>query len=137
MSLIEYAADSGQAVDDAAPIEPSPAPVFQLLQVAAIVSSPTNPRKSFDQAKLQELADSIKASGVHQPVLVRPLPASRLHDTFNNCGDGEPLAEFELVVGERRLQRLSWRRWYVSCICDRAPLRANHDLPGPYSPVIC
>lgn len=98
MSLIEYAADSGQAVDDAAPTDPTPAPVFQVLQVAAIVSSPTNPRKSFDQAKLQELADSIKAAGLHQPVLVRPLPGSRVAET-----SGERVRPtHELIAGERR-----------------------------------
>ncbi len=46
------------------------------------------PRQSFDDARLAELAESIKARGVLQPVVVRPL-----------AGGG-----FELVAGERRLR---------------------------------
>lgn len=46
------------------------------------------PRKSFDEEKLEELADSIREHGILQPLVVRPK------------GDGE----YELVVGERRLR---------------------------------
>lgn len=42
------------------------------LPLTAIRPSATNPRKSFDPEKLQELADSIEQQGVLQPVLVRP-----------------------------------------------------------------
>lgn len=73
-----------------------------LIQIAPalIVASLTNPRKTFDQGKLAELAESIKASGLHQPVLVRPLPASRVADTAGM----NPRPTHELVVGERRLR---------------------------------
>lgn len=101
MSLTEYAADSGTAIEHTPADEPDRT-TFEVLGLASIATSLTNPRKSFDQAKLQELADSIKASGVHQPVLVRPLPASRLEDTFTHRRPGDPLASFELVLGERR-----------------------------------
>ncbi|HEY5582555.1 MAG TPA: ParB N-terminal domain-containing protein, partial [Rhodoferax sp.] len=47
---------------------------FRFVPLAAVVASLTNPRKSFNPTKLAELAESIKASGVHQPILVRPLP---------------------------------------------------------------
>jgi ParB family chromosome partitioning protein len=47
--------------------------------------NPRQPRKRFDPAALQELADSIRASGVIQPILVR------------RDGDG-----YELIAGERR-----------------------------------
>ena len=71
--------------------------------VHSIAPSLTNPRKTFDQAKLQELADSIKASGVHQPVLLRPLPAHRLEDTHRDArANKRPAPEFELIAGERR-----------------------------------
>jgi len=43
-----------------------------MLDLAAIRSSPTNPRKKFDDVALAELAESIKAKGVLQPILVRP-----------------------------------------------------------------
>src|ERR687896_1834602 len=46
------------------------------------------PRRRFDDARLAELAESIRARGVLQPVVVRPLPGGR----------------FELVAGERRLR---------------------------------
>lgn len=71
---------------------------FAFVPLAAIVPSTTNPRTHFDAAKLQELANSIQASGVHQPVLLRPLPASRLEDTAHMA----PRPEYELVCGERR-----------------------------------
>lgn len=48
--------------------------------------SPFNPRKRFDQAKLQELAESIKAMGIIEPIVVRPVKAGRV----------------EIVAGERR-----------------------------------
>lgn len=78
---------------------------FARLALAHIEPSLTNPRKTFDAAKLQELADSIKASGVHQPVLVRPLPGSRLEDTHLDPATGKKrtvLPTHELVAGERR-----------------------------------
>jgi len=55
-----------------------------------ILPSKTNPRKRFDAAALDELAASIRAQGIAQPILVRPHPGS---------GQG---GRFELIVGERR-----------------------------------
>lgn len=78
---------------------------FARLQLAHIAPSLTNPRKTFDHTKLAELAASIKASGVHQPVLVRPLPGSRVADTSIDPATGkrrEVLPTHELVAGERR-----------------------------------
>ncbi len=71
---------------------------FAQAPLALIAKSLTNPRKTFNQAKLDELTSSIKAMGVHQPVLLRPLPASRLEDTAYM----QPRPEYELVCGERR-----------------------------------
>ena len=51
-----------------------------------LVISPTNPRKTFDEDAMQELAASIRENGVLQPLLVRPR-AER---------------SFEIVFGERR-----------------------------------
>lgn len=65
-----------------------------------VLASATNPRKHFDPAKLQELADSIKTGGVHQPVLLRPLPAARVPDTVGLS----PRPTHEMVAGERRLR---------------------------------
>src|SRR5229473_6644975 len=54
-----------------------------------IQESKTNPRRTFDEAKLAELASNIRQHGVLQPILVRPLPDGK--DGF-----------FELVAGARR-----------------------------------
>jgi ParB family transcriptional regulator, chromosome partitioning protein len=51
-----------------------------------IQPNPRQPRNSFDDQSLTELAESVKANGLLQPVLVRPL-----------AGNG-----YELVAGERR-----------------------------------
>ena len=54
-----------------------------------IVAEPATSRaRSFGDAELEELADSIRAHGVLQPVLVRPLAGGR----------------YELLAGERRLR---------------------------------
>lgn len=107
MPMTEYA-EAGTAIAD--PVDtnsqaPTTAePSFLMLPHTLIVPSLTNPRKSFDPAKLAELAASIAASGMHQPVLVRPLPESRLQDTFRDRRPGQPLPTHELVAGERRLR---------------------------------
>jgi len=49
--------------------------------------NPYQPRKQFDQDKLQELADSIAQHGVFTPILVRHTPLG-----------------YELIAGERRLR---------------------------------
>lgn len=56
------------------------------LAVNDIIPNKEQPRKTFDEAALQELADSIKQHGVLQPLLVRPLPTGG----------------YQLVAGERR-----------------------------------
>jgi len=68
---------------------------FANIPLDRITASLTNPRKHFNPATLAELAESIRTSGVHTPVLVRPLPGSRLADT-------ERSVQYELVAGERR-----------------------------------
>jgi ParB family chromosome partitioning protein len=51
------------------------------------------PRRSIQTQPLEELAASIKANGVIQPIVVRPLP-----------GGAEGAARYEIVAGERRWQ---------------------------------
>jgi len=55
------------------------------LPISRIRPNPWQPRQTFDAAQLDDLARSIKAQGLLQPVVVRP------------AGDG-----FELIAGERR-----------------------------------
>ncbi|UMT84147.1 ParB/RepB/Spo0J family partition protein [Paracidovorax citrulli] len=106
------ATDQNDSVTVALPT-PGAGPQMRMVAVSSIVASLTNPRKVFKQEPLQELADSIKASGVHQPILLRPLPAARVAETsraartsapawpFATTNKGEPI-EYELVAGERR-----------------------------------
>lgn len=56
------------------------------LPVDLIKPNPNQPRRHFDEAALQALADSLESRGVLQPVLVRPVPGGT----------------YELVAGERR-----------------------------------
>jgi len=82
----------------------SAGPQMCMVDIDLIEESLTNPRKYFDADKLRELADSIKAGGVHQPVLLRPLPGHRVPDTWGKRSPKDPLPAYELVVGARRLR---------------------------------
>ncbi len=69
------------------------------IPLARVFTNPTNYRRTYDPAKLQELADSMKLHGVLQPVLVRPRPGS----ARSRAARGRDMAnEYELVIGERR-----------------------------------
>ncbi|MFN3375603.1 MAG: ParB/RepB/Spo0J family partition protein [Burkholderiaceae bacterium] len=83
---------------------PGAGPQMRMVEVALIEESLTNPRKHFDQTKLRELADSIAASGVHQPILLRPLPGHRVPEIWGFRRQGAPLPVYELVAGARRLR---------------------------------
>ena len=61
--------------------------VFEV-PVAEIARSPWQPRQTFDEEALRELADSIRANGVIQPLICRRNAEGR----------------FELIAGERRLR---------------------------------
>jgi ParB family transcriptional regulator, chromosome partitioning protein len=77
----------------------APAEVFgahyKEIEVSAITPNPRQPRRSFDEEALDELAESIREVGLLQPVVVR------------TAGPGR----YELIMGERR-----WRA------CQRAGL---------------
>ena len=64
------------------------------------INSPTNPRRrrGLDVDSLRALADSILAHGLGNPILVRPLPASRLEETAGM----DPRPAYEVIAGERR-----------------------------------
>ena len=51
-------------------------------------ANPRNPRRSFDEAELEELAASIREHGVIQPIVVRPVKGAT--------------DRFEIIAGERR-----------------------------------
>jgi len=75
---------------------------LQNLAVELIERGRYQPRSDFNEEALQELADSIKAQGVVQPVVVRPLSSGSGH--------------YELIAGERR-----WRA---------AQLAGLHEIPA-------
>ena len=60
---------------------------FQYLAIDTIHESTTNPRRTFEESKLHELAESIRQHGLIQPITVRP----------NSEG-------FEIVAGARRFR---------------------------------
>lgn len=64
------------------------------------INSTTNPRRrrGLDLDSLRALADSIIAHGLGNPILVRPLPASRVEETSGM----DPRPAYEIIAGERR-----------------------------------
>lgn len=80
--------------------QPMPGGGLAMLAISDIEPHPEQPRRHFDEAALAELAASIAARGVIQPVIVRPMAEGR----------------YQLVAGERR-----WRA------AQRAQL---HEIPA-------
>lgn len=76
------------AIEASASAEPAGKPLE--ISVDQIARNPWQTRSVFDEVALAELAQSIAATGVVQPILVRPLPAER-----------HPL-RYQLITGERR-----------------------------------
>ncbi len=71
------------------------------IPIANLKPSPSQPRRLFNKNSINELADSIKAKGLVQPLVVRPSPSDA-----NN---------YEIIAGERR-----WRA---------AQIAQLHDVP--------
>ncbi len=61
-----------------------------------IKPNPFQPRRDFDEARLQDLADSIKQYGVLQPLIVSRVEVEK--------EGGGLVTEYELIAGERRLR---------------------------------
>ncbi|MBB6227204.1 ParB family chromosome partitioning protein [Polymorphobacter multimanifer] len=75
------------------------------LSLADIVANPTQPRRQFTVEAMAELVASVKAHGVLQPILVRPVADGR----------------YEIVAGERR-----WRASQTAGL---------HDIPALIKPL--
>jgi ParB family transcriptional regulator, chromosome partitioning protein len=58
----------------------------KVIPIDQLHPSPLNPRKAFDEAELQELSNSIRTTGLIQPLIARP----------------DPAGGYEIVAGERR-----------------------------------
>jgi ParB family transcriptional regulator, chromosome partitioning protein len=83
-----------------APVPPPPTPVESTgkpleIELTQIIRNPFQTRTHFDEAALAELALSISATGVVQPIVVKPLsPQETAHEP------GHP--RYQLITGERR-----------------------------------
>jgi ParB family transcriptional regulator, chromosome partitioning protein len=80
--------------------KPSSEDTLQTLAVDLIHRGQYQPRQDFDSEALNELADSIRAQGVIQPIVVRPLKGKK---------------SYEIIAGERR--------WRAAQIADL------HEIP--------
>jgi ParB family chromosome partitioning protein len=65
----------------------NPPPADRRVLISEIRPNPHQPRRYFDDARLTELAESIKQQGILQPLIVRKLEQG-----------------YELIIGERRLR---------------------------------
>lgn len=74
--------DANSAVDG-----PTSDEELKKVPVAKLERGRFQPRQTFDEERLEELADSIRAQGVVQPIVVRPIAGGK---------------RFEVVAGERR-----------------------------------
>ena len=74
-----------KAAAEAPSLEATPQDTLRRMQVSALSPGRYQPRRNMDEAKLGELADSIRAQGVIQPIVVREVEGS-----------------FEIIAGERR-----------------------------------
>lgn len=85
-------------------------PQVVFLEIDKVVANPTQPRQTFDDNDIEELAHSIKSKGVLQAILVRPAKGSG--------------GVYEIVAGERR-----WRAAQKAGLREiPAMLRELNDL---------
>jgi len=80
--------ESGSAGDSGASVETDGSRGVRLVPIDRLGPSPYQPRRSFDETGLDELAESLRVRGVLQPLLTRPSAAKP------GC--------YEIVAGERR-----------------------------------
>ena len=66
------------------------------VDVEKVKPNPFQPRREFDEARLRDLADSIRQYGVLQPLVVSRMEVLK--------EDGGIIVEYELIAGERRLR---------------------------------
>ena len=78
---------------------PQRAAGLRVVPIEDLRANPDQPRRTFDEKALQELADSIREKGVVQPLIVRVAP---------NGGAG-----YEIVAGERR-----WRASQIAKLTE-------------------
>ncbi|RBI77624.1 chromosome partitioning protein ParB [Roseovarius sp. TE539] len=97
-ALMSDVTEGGNSAEHAEPSQRRP---DMMAPIERISPNPEQPRRSFEQEQLEDLAKSIREKGVIQPLIVRPRPG---HED-----------EFEIVAGERR-----WRA---------AQIAQQHEVP--------
>ena len=87
----------GPKVDESAnDNQPSNPGLPASLRLSDMVPGMYQPRTRMDEGALYELAESIKAQGIMQPILVRKLP--------NGDASGANAGKYEIIAGERRFR---------------------------------
>ena len=91
-----------KAAADTAPLEALPGETLLRLPIVQLQPGRFQPRTGMDPAKLDELAESIRAQGVIQPIVVRELEISK-----------KGVRSYEIIAGERR-----WRASQLAGLLD-------------------
>ncbi|MEG2429080.1 MAG: ParB/RepB/Spo0J family partition protein [Oscillospiraceae bacterium] len=78
----------------------------EYIKISEIEPNKNQPRKIFDEALLQQLADSIREHGIIQPIIVRELPTG----------------EYQIVAGERR-----WRAARIAGLTEVPIIIRDYD----------
>lgn len=86
------------------PAAADPAGVPMLLPLEEISPGQYQPRTRMDEGALYELAESICAQGIMQPILVRQLaqPRAVTLPAADGAGEETATAHYEIIAGERR-----------------------------------
>ncbi|MCM1142478.1 MAG: ParB N-terminal domain-containing protein, partial [Muribaculum sp.] len=79
------------------------------IPLSLVIPSPMNPRKTFDEVELQELADNIEEQGLLQPITVREIELGNPLFQEEWCTE----THYELICGERRFRamRILSEKW--------------------------
>jgi len=115
MSMKKLGRGLQSLMSEAPSTDEAPGENISELQIEALMPNPNQPRRSFDEEKLQELADSIRVHGVIQPVIVRPSSED---------------AEYEIIAGERRWRaaRMAGLQTIPAIVRDGIDSRKNLEL---------
>lgn len=104
------------------------------IPLSLVHPSPMNPRKTFDEEEIQELADNIEKQGLLQPITVRPIKDKKRFAVVD--GNADFHYEYEIVCGERRyraFQKLSDKWAEMDCV---APKGASYNRFSEISAIV-
>ena len=108
---------------------------IQKIKIEKISASPLNPRKTFDEVAIEELAANIEKQGLLQPITVRPTSEAPYLD--EDTGEVINVKDtYEIVCGERRfraLQRLKAKEDEANI----AKIKAHRKKTELYQTISC